>query len=191
MRCKPRAVARALQPHPAVVPPKWRVVFLSFCLPLSSFLKRDFRLKKRTNCPSGWSDALHRPRCQGRAVCVHGSGADGLDRTSGRRGAAFRREGQLKKVLAMVLCVYSMLKELFDCSLLACGAARLRRGWSGKMGLAINVAKEIAVKREHDGSSGEGNQLRQVRSDDGFEPLLDVAEAARLLRMHPRTLRTK
>ena len=59
------------------------------------------------------------------------------------------------------------------------------------MGLAINVAKEIAVKREHDGSSGEGNQLRQVRSDDGFEPLLDVAEAARLLRMHPRTLRTK
>jgi len=60
------------------------------------------------------------------------------------------------------------------------------------MGLAINVAKEIAVKREHDGTSREGNQLRQVRSDEGwFEPLLDVAEAARLLRMHPRTLRTK
>ena|SRR6516225_8062970 len=29
------------------------------------------------------------------------------------------------------------------------------------------------------------------QSSVGFEPLLDVAEAARLLRMHPRTLRTK
>lgn len=124
-------------------------------------------------------------------MCVYGSGADGLDRTSGRRGAVFRREGQLKKVLVMVLCTYSMLKEPFECSLLAGGAASLRRGWSGKMGLVINGANEIAVKREHDGTSGEGNQLRQVRSDDGFEPLLDVAEAARLLRMHPRTLRTK
>jgi excisionase family DNA binding protein len=37
----------------------------------------------------------------------------------------------------------------------------------------------------------EGKQLPQVKSDLEFEPLLDVAEAARLLRMHPRTLRTK
>jgi excisionase family DNA binding protein len=29
------------------------------------------------------------------------------------------------------------------------------------------------------------------KNDAEFEPLLDVAEAARLLRMHPRTLRTK
>ena len=29
------------------------------------------------------------------------------------------------------------------------------------------------------------------KNERGFEPLLDVAEAARLLRMHPRTLRTK
>ena len=33
--------------------------------------------------------------------------------------------------------------------------------------------------------------LQQDKRDGGFEPLLDVAEAARLLRMHPRTLRTK
>jgi excisionase family DNA binding protein len=29
-----------------------------------------------------------------------------------------------------------------------------------------------------------------VQNDRGFEPLLDTDEAARLLRMHPRTLRT-
>jgi excisionase family DNA binding protein len=34
-------------------------------------------------------------------------------------------------------------------------------------------------------------KARHIESDREFEPLLDVAEAARLLRMHPRTLRTK
>jgi excisionase family DNA binding protein len=33
--------------------------------------------------------------------------------------------------------------------------------------------------------------IQSDNSDAGFERLLDVAEAARLLRMHPRTLRTK
>ena len=32
---------------------------------------------------------------------------------------------------------------------------------------------------------------KQVQSQRDFEPLLDTEEAARLLRMHPRTLRTK
>jgi excisionase family DNA binding protein len=32
---------------------------------------------------------------------------------------------------------------------------------------------------------------KQVQSQKDFEPLLDTEEAARLLRMHPRTLRTK
>ena len=84
-----------------------------------------------------------------------------------------------------------MLSKHLDCSLLAYGRAGLRPGWNGKMGLAINVANETAVNAEQDWTSREGNQLHQVRSDAGFEPLLDVAEAARLLRMHPRTLRTK
>jgi len=33
--------------------------------------------------------------------------------------------------------------------------------------------------------------LQSDKRDAGFEPLLDGAEAARLLRMHPRTLRAK
>jgi excisionase family DNA binding protein len=32
---------------------------------------------------------------------------------------------------------------------------------------------------------------KQVQSQRDFKPLLDTEEAARLLRMHPRTLRTK
>ena len=36
-------------------------------------------------------------------------------------------------------------------------------------------------------SSSERNR-GQVESDAGFEPLLDVVEAARLLRIHPKTL---
>ena len=39
--------------------------------------------------------------------------------------------------------------------------------------------------------SGEGRELLQLKSDNRFEPLLDVVEAATLLRMHPRTLRAK
>ena len=39
--------------------------------------------------------------------------------------------------------------------------------------------------------SGEGRELLQLKSDNIFEPLLDVLEAATLLRMHPRTLRAK
>ena len=35
------------------------------------------------------------------------------------------------------------------------------------------------------------NGRKQVQSQRDFEPLLDTEEAARLLRMHPRTLRTK
>jgi excisionase family DNA binding protein len=38
---------------------------------------------------------------------------------------------------------------------------------------------------------GEENQVQQVKTNSKFEPLLDVAEAAMLLRMHPRTLRAK
>ena len=53
------------------------------------------------------------------------------------------------------------------------------------------MPNETVVKTEQDGISGKGKQLQRLKSDFGFEPLLDVAEAARLLRMHPRTLRTK
>jgi excisionase family DNA binding protein len=40
-------------------------------------------------------------------------------------------------------------------------------------------------------SSGEEKKVQQIKSQSKFEPLLDVAEAAMLLRMHPRTLRAK
>jgi excisionase family DNA binding protein len=53
------------------------------------------------------------------------------------------------------------------------------------------VNTEAANQAQPDVTSGGGKQSQQVKSDSGFEPLLDVAEAARLLRMHPRTLRTK
>jgi excisionase family DNA binding protein len=34
-------------------------------------------------------------------------------------------------------------------------------------------------------------EWKEVKSHSDFEPLLDTEEAAKLLRMHPRTLRTK
>jgi len=37
----------------------------------------------------------------------------------------------------------------------------------------------------------EGTERKGVQNDKNFEPLLDTDEAARLLRIHPRTLRTK
>ena len=40
-------------------------------------------------------------------------------------------------------------------------------------------------------TTGDTKERKQVRSQRDFEPLLDTEEAARLLRMHPRTLRTK
>jgi excisionase family DNA binding protein len=39
--------------------------------------------------------------------------------------------------------------------------------------------------------SGGGREMHHLRNDNRFEPLLDVVEAATLLRMHPRTLRVK
>jgi excisionase family DNA binding protein len=38
---------------------------------------------------------------------------------------------------------------------------------------------------------GESRQVPRVKTDFEFEPLLDVAEAAKLLRIHPKTLRVK
>jgi len=38
--------------------------------------------------------ASHRPRCQGRAVCVHRSEAESLDREAGGEAQSFRREEQ-------------------------------------------------------------------------------------------------
>ena len=40
-------------------------------------------------------------------------------------------------------------------------------------------------------SSGIRREMMQLKSQNRFEPLLDVGEAAGLLRMHPRTLRAK
>ena len=37
----------------------------------------------------------------------------------------------------------------------------------------------------------ESLEQKHIQSQRDFEPLLDTDEAARLLRMHPRTLRTK
>jgi excisionase family DNA binding protein len=59
------------------------------------------------------------------------------------------------------------------------------------MGLAINVATKPQLRQNKTGLPGKGINCTKSESDAGFEPLLDVAEAARLLRMHPRTPRTK
>src|SRR5207244_8499100 len=104
-RCRLRAIDPVFPLHPAVILPKWCAVFLSFCFPLSPFFERDFRLKKRSKCPSWRSPALCRPRCQGRAVCVLGSEADGVDRTSGWESALLPQEGQrVQKDSREVLC---------------------------------------------------------------------------------------
>ncbi len=50
----------------------------------------------------------------------------------------------------------------------------------------IENANEI-----YDSASEDVRDRKQVQSLKDFEPLLDTEEAARLLRMHPRTLRTK
>src|SRR6516225_3129329 len=93
-RYKLRAFAPAFRPPPAVVLPKSHVVFLalgSFFLP---FFKRDFRLKKRSKCPSWRSSALCRTRCQGRGFCVHRSEVESLDSKSGRGSALLGRKGK-------------------------------------------------------------------------------------------------
>ena len=48
-----------------------------------------------------------------------------------------------------------------------------------------NVNQGYATK------SADANKQRRPENDMTFEPLLDTDEAAKLLRMHPRTLRTK
>ncbi len=42
----------------------------------------------------------------------------------------------------------------------------------------------------YDSTPGD-KERKGVQNDKAFEPLLDTDEAAKLLRMHPRTLRTK
>jgi excisionase family DNA binding protein len=57
------------------------------------------------------------------------------------------------------------------------------------------IADAIKVSVNAQASAGAerraGPKARHVASDAEFEPLLDVAEAARLLRIHPKTLRAK
>ncbi len=43
----------------------------------------------------------------------------------------------------------------------------------------------------YDGAPEYPRERKSVQNDRNIEPLLDTGEAARLLRMHPRTLRTK
>jgi excisionase family DNA binding protein len=50
---------------------------------------------------------------------------------------------------------------------------------------------ELVKPAQSAGDSGEDREPAQLNSDNRFEPLLDVVEAAMLLRMHPRTLRVK
>lgn len=68
--------------------------------------------------------------------------------------------------------------------------------------LSLNSSSAIIENRENSNDRVEPRSSSTVidykregkqpdKSDAGFERLLDVAEAARLLRMHPRTLRTK
>jgi excisionase family DNA binding protein len=49
--------------------------------------------------------------------------------------------------------------------------------------MPVHIDPQSEVKSEH--------EPWRVESDSDFEPLLDVVEAAKLLRIHPKTLRTK
>ena len=51
--------------------------------------------------------------------------------------------------------------------------------------MLANTNPKSKVNSEHK------KQAQRVESTTGFEPLLVVAEAAKLLRIHPKTLRTK
>ncbi len=51
--------------------------------------------------------------------------------------------------------------------------------------MPVHVDSQSQVKSEH------ANERWRVESDSDFEPLLDVVEAAKLLRIHPKTLRMK
>jgi len=51
--------------------------------------------------------------------------------------------------------------------------------------MPVHVDPQSQVKSEHT------NERWRLESDSDFEPLLDVVEAAKLLRIHPKTLRMK
>jgi excisionase family DNA binding protein len=68
--------------------------------------------------------------------------------------------------------------------------------------LSMNSSTAIAESRENTNDRVEPRSsstvidykregVREDKRDGGFEPLLDVAEAAKLLRIHPKTLRVK
>ena len=60
---------------------------------------------------------------------------------------------------------------------------------------STKIEGSIKVPGNTESGAGAGHhadgQEQRTRSDAEFEPLLDVAEAARLLRIHPKTLRVK
>jgi excisionase family DNA binding protein len=68
--------------------------------------------------------------------------------------------------------------------------------------LSMNSSTEIIENRENANDRVEPRSsstvidykregVQERKRDSGFEPLLDVAEAAKLLRIHPKTLRVK
>ena len=68
--------------------------------------------------------------------------------------------------------------------------------------LSMNSSTEIIENRENANDRVEPRSsstvidykregVQERKRDGGFEPLLDVAEAAKLLRIHPKTLRVK
>ena len=69
------------------------------------------------------------------------------------------------------------------------GKGREVVGNFAKIASSGNLTRQIQTRAEVNRQSD--GKARRIGSDREFEPLLDVAEAARLLRMHPRTLRTK
>lgn len=67
-----------------------------------------------------------------------------------------------------------------------------RREEAAESTAIVNAIKVSANAQASAGAEHHaGPKARHVASDAEFEPLLDVAEAARLLRIHPKTLRAK
>ncbi len=71
----------------------------------------------------------------------------------------------------------------------ATGEGREEAGAARTLASSTRAAKDTQTSA--DANHNTNQRPRHIVNDSEFEPLLDVAEAARLLRIHPKTLRVK
>ena len=93
-RCKLRAFAPAFRPPPVVVLPKSRVVFLAFGSFFLPFFERDFRLKKRSKCPSWRSRRFAARAVKAAQFAFTGAERTALTGEAGREAHSHGRKGK-------------------------------------------------------------------------------------------------